>query len=82
MKFKKLELKQEGSWLTRFFKSAHNKRTLLLILIGMIGGTLYFYFTEGQKMDSIAGKDIIQYAFMGGFIGFFINNSPCARGKC
>ena len=50
-------------------------------LINLLG-FLFFYFTEGRLMESIPGKEIVKSLLIGGFFGFFITNSPCARGRC
>lgn len=80
--FPKLEIKPEGNWIKRNLFSKHAKRTVLAVVIGAILGIVYFYFTEGQHMTEIVWKDITRAAFFGAFFGFFITNSPCARGRC
>ncbi len=82
MEFKKLELSQESSWFKRTIRSKHIQKSILFIALGAVGGFFYFYFTEGKNMDIITSKDIFNSALFGGFIGFFITNSPCARGRC
>lgn len=82
MEFKQLEIKPEGSWLSRLLKSQHTKRTLIFITLGAVAGFLYFYFTEGKTLNEMATSDILKSIFIGGFFGFFITNSPCARNKC
>ena len=82
MQFKELELKPKGSWISRTLKSAHFKRSLTAIAIGAIVGLAMFYFTEGRLMESISANAIIKSMALGGFFGFFITNSPCARGRC
>ena len=82
MQFKQLDLKPQGSWLTRTVNSPRFKTTLTAILIGAIIGFLFFYFTEGRLMESIPAKEIVKSLLIGGFFGFFITNSPCARGRC
>ncbi len=82
MEFKKLELSQESNWFKRTIRSKHTHKSILFIAIGAIGGFLYFYLTEGKNMDIITSKDVLNSALFGGFIGFFITNSPCARGRC
>lgn len=82
MEFKKLELDEEGGWLKRFFRSPQTRRSVIAILIGAIAGFLIFYFTEGREMDVIIISDILKSVAIGGFFGFFITNSPCARGRC
>ncbi len=82
MEFKKLELKPQGSWLKRTFKSEQTKKTWLFVAIGLVAGVLFFYVTEGHKINGLKVSDFAQSAFIGAFIGFFITNSPCARGRC
>ena len=82
MEFKKLELEKEGSRIERFFKSPHTRKTLIAISIGAVAGFLYFYLTEGRNYDVLELRDILKSAGIGAFFGFFITNSPCARGRC
>ena len=82
MQFKQLELKREGSWIKRTLQSSHTRKTLIAIGIGSIVGFLMFYFSEGRMMDSMAAWDVAKSFLIGGFFGFFITNSPCARGRC
>lgn len=80
--FEELKIKQQGSWFKRTFLSAHAKKTMMYMAIGAVGGFLFFYLTEGRQLDSISRNDVLNSAFFGSFIGFFLTNSPCARGKC
>jgi RsiW-degrading membrane proteinase PrsW (M82 family) len=82
MQFKQLDIKPQGNWFTRTINSSRFKTTLIAIAIGAILGFLFFYFTEGRLMESIPGKEILKSLLIGGFFGFFITNSPCARGRC
>lgn len=82
MEFKKLEIKEEGNFLQRNLKKPHVKRTLIYMLIGGVLGFLYFYIAEGQHMDAVPSGEILQSIGFGAFLGFFLTNSPCARGKC
>lgn len=82
MEFKKLEIKPEGSWLKRTITSKHFKKTILYILIGAVAGFIYYYLTEGQKLEIMSLKEIGKNMLFGGFFGFFITNSPCSRGRC
>ena len=79
---KPLELKQEGTWLNRTFRSRHFRKSVIYIVIGAVAGFGYYYFTQGQNLDSMSSGDILRSALVGGFFGFFITNSPCARGRC
>lgn len=82
MEFKKLELEQEGNWLTRTLKNPHVRKSIIYILIGAVAGFAFFYFSEGIKMDKIPVNEIIKSMGAGAFLGFFITNSPCSRGRC
>ena len=82
MHFKQLELKKDGHWLKRTINTSHFKRTMKAILIGAAIGFTFFYLTEGRLMDSIPTREILKSLAIGGFFGFFLTNSPCARGRC
>ena len=82
MQFKQLDLKPQGSWISRTLRSPRVKTTLTAMIVGAVLGFLFFYFTEGRLMESIPGKEIGKSLLIGGFFGFFITNSPCARGRC
>lgn len=81
MEFKQLEIKQEGNWIKRILAN-HTKKTVLYILIGAAAGFSFFYLTQGISMKIIPTGDILKSLSVGGFMGFFITNSPCARNKC
>lgn len=82
MQFKQLDIKPQGSWWTRTLQSPRFKTTMTAIVVGAILGFLFFYFTEGRLMESMPAKEIAKSLLIGGFFGFFITNSPCARGRC
>ncbi|HKL09616.1 MAG TPA: hypothetical protein VJ896_12645 [Bacteroidales bacterium] len=82
MEFKKLEWQEETNWFKRLIKSPQTKKTILFTIIGAGVGFLYFYITKGRDMNIMEAGEIIQSLLVGGFFGFFITNSPCARNKC
>lgn len=82
MEFKKLEIEPEGNWLKRKLSNPHTKKTLIYILLGAVFGFVFYFFTEGMHMDAMPREEIVQSVLMGAFLGFFITNSPCSRGKC
>lgn len=82
MEFKKLKIESEETWFKRKLSSPHFKKTIIYILGGALLGFAFFYFTEGIFMDKMPQKDIFQSLVIGAFFGFFITNSPCARGRC
>lgn len=82
MEFKKLEIEQKGSWFSRLITSSRTRKTLLAIALGALAGFLYFYITEGRSAEIITASEVLKSLGIGGFLGFFITNSPCARGRC
>jgi H+/Cl- antiporter ClcA len=82
MEFKKLEIQEEGNWFQRKIRNPHFKKTILYMLIGAVAGFAFYYFFEGMHMDSMPQNEIVQSILAGAFLGFFITNSPCARGRC
>ncbi len=82
MEFQPLELKDRDSWFRRKIKSPHIRRTAIAVLIGSMAGFALFYFSEGRSMEVIPAGDIFKSIVIGGFFGFFVTNSPCARGRC
>ncbi len=82
MHFKPLELTQTESSFKRTIKSAHFRKSLTAIAIGAMASFAFFYFTEGRLMESMEAGEILKSMGVGAFFGFFITNSPCARGRC
>ncbi len=82
MEFKKLEIESEGSWIKQKLANPRFKRTVIYTLGGAVIGFLFFFLTDGMFMDKMPRKDIIQSIVIGAFMGFFITNSPCAKGRC
>jgi RsiW-degrading membrane proteinase PrsW (M82 family) len=82
MEFKPLEIKSRGNLFKRVMRTPHLRRTAVAILTGAVIGFVVFYFTEGRSMDAIPAGDVLKSILIGGFFGFFVTNSPCARGRC
>lgn len=82
MEFKQLDLKPQGSWMKRTVSSSRFKSTLIAVAVGAILGFLFYYLTEGRLMESMPANEVLKSFLIGGFFGFFITNSPCARGRC
>ena len=82
MEFKKLELNQENRGIKGLIKSRHFKKSIISTLVGASLGFGLFFFSEGRYQEGVAMKEIVQSILIGGFFGFFITNSPCARGRC
>ncbi len=77
-----MELTRDSNRFKRIIKSKHLQKSALYIVLGAAAGFLIFYITEGRNMNEMVSGDIINSLLLGGFFGFFITNSPCARGKC
>lgn len=80
--FKPLELKPQGNRIQRITRNPRFKVTLRAILIGAGIGFAFYYLTAGRLMESMPLEEILQSIGVGAFFGFFITNSPCARGRC
>lgn len=78
--FKEIEVKRKP--LSSIFNAAKLKKTFLFMAIGAAASFAWFYYTDGQHMDQMAGVDIFKSMALGSFFGLFISNSPCARGQC
>ncbi|MEZ5069601.1 MAG: hypothetical protein R2751_01190 [Bacteroidales bacterium] len=82
IKVKPLQIKPKGTPIQRLVRSPRLKTTLTAVVVGALAGFLFFYFTEGRLQDAMEGRDIFRSLLIGGFFGFFVTNSPCARGRC
>ena len=82
MEFEQLDLKPQGSWIRRTLSSPRFKTTMIAIAVGSVLGFLFYYITEGRLMESMPANEVVKSFLVGGFFGFFITNSPCARGRC
>ncbi len=82
MQFKQLDIKPEGSWFQRTFLTAHAKKSLIYILLGVVAGPVFMLITNDKSFAEFSTGDFFQSMLFGGAFGFFITNSPCARGRC
>jgi len=80
--FKKLELEPEGNWFSRLIKSPQFRRSIISILIGAVAGFVIYYMNQDGNIPSVFNKESIHNILFGAGFGFFITNSPCARGRC
>ena len=82
MQFKQLDIEPEGSWFRKTFLTSHAKKSMIFILIGVAGGLIFMLITNDKTFAEITTDEFLQSMLLGGFLGFFITNSPCARNKC
>ncbi len=78
---KKLEIAEEKG-IKGFIKSKQTRRTIIAILIGAVAALAFYYITEAQSIDAFSMNEALKNMALGGFLGFFVTNSPCARGRC
>jgi hypothetical protein len=65
-----------------FLKSKHFIKPLIAVFIGGIGGFLYYYFVGCNSGACAMTSNPYSSIIMGGLLGLFMVNSPCARGRC
>lgn len=80
--FKPLQLQQEKNIWKRIYKSRQVRRTFLYMIVGAAISFAISFVGEGMQLASMSSNEIFQSIIIGAFMGFFITNSPCARGKC
>ena len=62
-----------------FLKSRNFLRPFLGIVLGGLGGFLYFYFAGCSSGSCALTGTPFGSIMTGSFFGFFITNSPCTR---
>lgn len=82
LNIKKLDLQPENKGFKSLIRTQHFRRSMIAILIGAVAGFGFFYLTDGRSMDTLLFGDVLKSILIGGFFGFFITNSPCARNRC
>lgn len=82
MEFKKLELKPQGNWFQRNIWTAHGKKTMLFVLFGGLISLVVSYLSGDITRENLSAGTIVNAMWFGGFMGFLLTNSPCARGRC
>lgn len=65
-----------------FINSKQTRKTVIAILIGAVAALAFYYITEAKSIDAFSVEAALKNMALGGFFGFFITNSPCARGRC
>jgi len=62
-----------------FFTTWYFWKPFLGVLAGIGGGLLYFYFFECRTVPCVLTNDSYSSMLFGGFLGYFVTGSPCAR---
>jgi hypothetical protein len=64
-----------------FFKSWYFWKPFLSVVIGGLGGFLYYYFVGCNSGTCAITSNPYNSIIMGSFLGFFLTGSPCAGCK-
>jgi hypothetical protein len=80
--FKPVVLGSEGKKHKQLDRWRHVVKTLAYMIIGALVSLLMHYFVEGWTLSILLTDEINNPLFTGAFVGFFLTNSPCARGRC
>jgi hypothetical protein len=62
-----------------FFKSWYFWKPFLGIIVGGLGGFLFFYFVGCKTGSCAITSNPVSSILMGSFLGFFTTSSPCRR---
>jgi hypothetical protein len=62
-----------------FFTTWYFWKPFLGVVIGLLAGLMYFYIVECKTVPCVITNDAISSILFGGFLGFFVTGSPCAR---
>lgn len=76
------EVKPRPRTIKELFRSWSFWKPFLAIVIGGIAGFLYYHFVGCTSGTCAITSNPYMSIMMGGFMGYFVVNSPCSRGKC
>jgi len=62
-----------------FFTTWYFWKPFLGVAVGIMAGLVYFYFVECKVNPCVLTNDAYSSMLFGGFLGFFVTTSPCAR---
>ena len=65
-----------------FFKSWKFWKPVLAVAVGALGGFAYYHFVGCESGQCAITSSPYISTIWGAFIGYFLVNSPCSRGKC
>jgi hypothetical protein len=71
--------RQKPTSFKEFIKSSYFLKPLLAVLLGGIGGFLYYHFVGCASGTCAITSNPYLSTIGGGFLGFFLVNSPCSR---
>jgi urea transporter len=76
------EVKPKPKTIKEFFKSRNFWKPFIAASIGGVLGYLYYHFVGCNSGSCAITSNPYMSIIMGGFLGFFLVNSPCTSGKC
>jgi len=65
-----------------FFKSWQFWKPFLAVFIGGVAGFLYYHFVGCTSGQCAITSNPYSSVIGGSFLGLFVVNSPCSRGRC
>lgn len=77
-----MEYQAENKTGKPFYKTWSFWKQVLPVVVGAIVGYLYYHFIGCNSGQCAITGNPYMSAIWGGFIGYFLMNSPCVRGKC
>ncbi len=80
--FKPVELGPKGKEQKRQDRWKHIQKTVIYMVLGAIVSLVIHFFINEWTINTLLTDEITNPIFTGAFIGLFITNSPCSRGKC
>jgi hypothetical protein len=76
------EIKPWQKSMKEFLASRNFLRPFVAVIIGSTAGFLYYHFVGcASGHCAITGNPYLS-TLWGGLLGFFLVNSPCAKGRC
>jgi len=76
------ETKAKSATIKDFFMSRSFWKPFIAVSVGAVGGFMYYYFVGCASGTCGITSNPYMSTIMGGFLGYFAVNSPCARGRC
>ena len=77
-----MEIKPRSETLKENLKTWKFWRPFLSVLIGAIAGFSYYHFVGCSSGTCAITSSPYMSTIWGGAMGYFLVNSPCARGRC
>jgi len=76
------ETENKPKSIKEFLRSSAFWKPASAVIIGGVLGFLYYYFVGCTSGSCAITSNPFSSILMGGFMGYFVVNSPCVRGRC